>query len=198
MNKNAKAPQKIYQLKITLTGTRPPIWRRILVPDTMRLDQLHDAIQAVFGWFNYHLHEFESGRQRYGKPDPETDVEGYPPAINERKVVLSQVMRSPRARLKYTYDFGDDWEHAIVLEKTLAPDPELSYPACIGGKMRCPPEDCGGIPGFHNFLKIMGSPEHPEHSEMLEWAGRSFDRNDFSVAEADSALRPTKRTRRRT
>jgi Plasmid pRiA4b ORF-3-like protein len=191
--KNAKVatvelPQ-VYQLKITLRNTRPPIWRRLLVPANIKLNKLHDVLQTTFGWFNSHLHQFESREELYGVPDPELAMGGLK-VVNERTVTLARAVETGGPRLNYTYDFGDGWDHTIVLEKTLDPDPVLRYPVCLAGKGKCPPEDCGGIPGFYNFLEIMADPAHPEHDELLNWAGGPFDPDEFSPEVVNYALHP--------
>jgi hypothetical protein len=176
-----RAPQSIYQLKITLLGTKPPIWRRALVPSEFTLDKLHRVLQAVMGWEDSHLHEFRVGRQRFGIPDLEDDFMGGPRCIHERKVRLSEVLGRTGAKLDYTYDFGDSWEHTVTLEKILLPDADQRYPRCTAGKLRCPPEDCGGIGGFYNFLEAIDDPEHEQHDELLEWIGGTYDPEAFSL-----------------
>lgn len=189
---------EIYQLKITLIGSaNPPIWRRVLAPAEMSLAKLHHAIQLVFGWHDCHLHEFSSGHDRYGPPDLDDDYGGLPAPASESKTKLPAVLGWVKATLRYTYDFGDGWEHAIVTEKILAPDAALAYPTCIDGKGRCPLEDCGGLGGFYELLKVLGNPKHPEYAGMLEWAGGPIDRNDFSVVEADNRLQSMRKKRQR-
>lgn len=188
----------IYQLKITLMGSaNPPIWRRVLAPAEMNLAQLHQVIQLVFGWHDCHLHEFTSGRERFGPPDPDDDLGGLPPAASESKTKLPAVLGHVKASLHYTYDFGDGWEHVIVTEKILLPDKALIYPACIGGKGHCPPEDCGGLGGFYDLLEVLGNPKHPDHAEMLEWVGGPIDKDNFSVVEADDRLQLMRKKRQR-
>ena len=187
--KTSETSGDIYQLKITLVGSsNPPIWRRILAPASMSLAQLHDAIQLVFGWQECHLHEFTAGHERYGPPDPDDDFGGLPPPTSERKTKLPAVLGWVKARLNYTYDFGDGWEHAIVTEKILAPDAALAYPICTAGKGHCPPEDCGGLGGYYDLLKVLSNPKDPEYAGMLEWVGGPIDKHDFSVADADERL----------
>jgi hypothetical protein len=128
----------IVKLKVTLTGIRPPVWRRLLVPAAMTLRDLHDAIQASMGWDDAHLHDFEVAGEHYGDPATTDDV------TNEARLTLGQIRRAGAQRFKYTYDFGDDWEHIIVIEGTVARVEDQRYPTCIAGKRACPPEDCGG------------------------------------------------------
>lgn len=186
-NGNVPILHDIYQLKITLIGTRPPIWRRVLAPADLTLAQFHNVLQAVVGWENCHLHEFRIGRQRFGVPDPEDRLMGGTGCINERKVRLSDVLGKAGAKAEYTYDFGDSWEHSIVVEKVLTPEPGAVYPVCTDGKRHGPPEDCGGLGGYDNFLEAIADPEHEEHEEMLEWIG-SFDPEAFSVDHVNRKL----------
>jgi hypothetical protein len=171
--------EAIYRLKVSLRGIRPPIWRRFLVPANITLRRLHDCLQEVMGWTDSHLHQFEAGGVIYGRPDPEFGVA----TINETTARLAQVLRRPKDRLTYEYDFGDGWEHDVVLECILPPAPTARYPIVEDGKRACPPEDCGGPYGYLRFLEILADPRHPEHGEMLEWAGGEFDPGAFQVPE---------------
>jgi len=183
---NQKAPisPAIYQLKVTLVGARPPIWRRLLVPAELTLAQLHAVLQAAMDWENSHLHDFRIGRQRFGPPDPG----GWGSAINERKARLCDVLGGQGGKAVYTYDFGDSWEHAITVEKVLPPELGVSYPACTGGKRRGPPEDCGGIGGYENLLEAIRDPAHEEHQDLLEWIGGAFDPEAFSIDDINRRL----------
>jgi hypothetical protein len=181
------AAARVFQLKVTLKGTKPPIWRRLLVDSSATLDQLHEAIQAAFGWWNYHLYEFEFGRARYGLPDPD-DFDVGPPARDARAARLDQVAAAGSA-FTYTYDFGDYWEHKVTVEKVLDTSPVASLPACIDGRRAGPPEDCGGVWGYEELLTILGDPSHPEHAGLAEWASAwggaaldpaAFDPSDFA------------------
>src|SRR6266851_469901 len=115
-------PQEIYQIKVTLLGTDPPIWRRLLIPADLTLEQLHDVLQAAMGWEDCHLHEFQIGQKRFGKPDPDEGFMGMPAARDERTVRMFSVLGKVGAKAVYTYDFGDGWEHSIAVEKVLPPD----------------------------------------------------------------------------
>jgi hypothetical protein len=193
--KKIEVPQAIYQIKVTLLGTRPPIWRRLLVPAGLTLKQLHDVLQAAMGWEDCHMHDFHVGQKRFGKPDPNDQLMGLPATGNERAVRLFTVLGKVGAKAVYTYDFGDGWQHAIVLEKVLPPQPELLYPVCVDGKLPGPPEDCGGIPGFYNLLEVIRDPAHDQHEEMLEWVGGDFDPEAFSVDDVNQRLAPLQRRR---
>ena len=186
-------PQEIYQLKLTLRYTKPPIWRRLLVPAGLTLEVMHDVLQLAMGWTDSHLHEFRVGQKRYGIPDPEDQFMGLPPVGNERRVHLFMVLGKAGAKANYTYDFGDGWEHAIVVEKVMQPAAGIAYPICIDGKRQCPPEDCGGIPGFYDLLAAISDPAHKEHEDMLDWLGGDYDPEAFSVEEINAKLLPLQR-----
>jgi hypothetical protein len=186
-------PQDIYQIKVTLLGTRPPIWRRLLVPAGLTLEVLHDVLQVAMGWDDSHLHEFRIGQERFGKSDRRDRLLGGDPIGNERKTHLYRVLGKVGAKAVYSYDFGDSWEHAVVVEKVLPPEPALSYPLCVGGKLHGPPDDCGGIPGYYNLVEAIGDPTHPEHEELLNWVGGEFDPEAFSVKDVNQRLAPIQR-----
>jgi hypothetical protein len=188
MAKKIWLPQEIYQLKVTLLETKPPIWRRLLVPAGLTLEVLHDVLQIAMGWTDSHLHEFRVGQKRFGKPDPEDELMDLPEVSNESTAHLFMVLGKAGAKAIYTYDFGDSWEHAIVVEKVLQPGPGVVYPMCVGGKLLCPPEDCGGIPGYYNLLEAISDPAHKEHEDMLDWLGGSYDPEAFSVDEVNRRL----------
>ena len=196
--KKTTAPKEIYQIKITLLGTKPPIWRRLLVPSGLTLERLHDAVQVAMGWQDCHLHEFRIGQQRFGIPDPEDMLMGMPAAVNERTVRLFNVLGEAGSKAEYTYDFGDSWDHSIVVEKVLPIEPGRSYPACIGGKRRGPPEDCGGVPGYYNLIEALSDPRHDEHEEMLDWMPDDFDPEAFSADEVNTRLTPAHRSHSKT
>ena len=186
--KKIESSQEIYQIKIALLGTRPPVWRRLLVPAGMTLAQLHDVLQTAMGWENCHLHEFRIGGQTFGVPDPDATLMGGTASINERKVRLCDVLGKASAKAEYTYDFGDSWEHSILVEKLLPSEPGLNYPICTDGERHGPPEDCGGVGGYYNLLEAIHDPEHQEHEEMLEWIGGDFDPEAFSVEDVNRRL----------
>ncbi len=179
---------QIYQLKITLKDSKPPIWRRVQVPSDVSLGKLHRIIQEAMGWFDSHLHQFEIGETYYGVPSRD-DFGDFYEVKNEKTVKLNQLISRPKAKLLYQYDFGDSWEHEILLEKILPPEPGVQYPVCITGKRACPPEDCGGVWGYDSFLETIQNPKHPEHAEMLEWVGGSFDPEAFDLEAVNRALR---------
>ena len=180
-------PASIYQLKITLRYIRPPVWRRVQVPTDIMLAKLHRIIQVAMGWYDSHLHQFIVGETYYGVPsiDEFSELE----LKDERRARLNQVLSKPKKKIIYEYDFGDGWEHEILLEKILQPDPAVRYPRCVDGARACPPEDCGGTGGYENFLVAIRDPDHEEHDEYLEWIGGEFDPEEFDLEELDTALR---------
>ena len=176
---------QVYQFKITLRDIKPPIWRRIQVPETYTFWDLHVAIQDAMGWSDYHLHEFEIA-------DPSTDLMvniGIPDEDFDREILpgwkqkIADYFSMGNRLAEYIYDFGDNWEHIIKLEKILPRDKNVDYPKCIAGKRACPPEDCGGIWGYENFLEIINDPDNEEYEDMIEWVGGEFDPEHFDVKE---------------
>ncbi len=178
----------LFQLKITLRGvSKPPVWRRMLVPAAIALDELHEVILRVMGWHGGHLHVFSDGMTEYGVPDREL---GH---ADEAGVELADLVSVPGERVSYTYDFGDDWEHDIKLEKVLAPDPAVAIPVCLTGKGACPPEDCGGAWGYADLKEAIANPGREEHEKLLGWLGlddpSEFDPAEFSLDEVNARLR---------
>ena len=181
----ARSLRSIYQLKVSLKWSRPPIWRRLQITSTDNLEDLHDALQIVMGWTNSHLHEFSSGRERYGMPD-----EDFPSEVHDEiDYRIDQVLHKEKDRLDYSYDFGDGWEHELVLEKILPYKTDAVLPVCLKGSRACPPEDVGGIPGYEMFLQAISDPAHPDHEDMLEWVGGSFDAEHYDLSETNELLR---------
>ena len=174
----------VYQMKVTLEDISPPIWRRIQITNNTTLSKLHRILQIIMGWSDYHLHEFIIDGVSYGVPDKESMLE----VKNEKNVRLSQVVSEEHTKFAYIYDFGDYWQHKILIEKILPLEPDMQSPICIKGKRACPPEDCGGVYGYYDFLEKIQSPNHPEHDEMLEWAGGSFDPEAFDLDEINQML----------
>lgn len=179
--------EDVFQIKISLAGVSgPPVWRRILVPATIRLDRMHEAIQAVMGWENYHMHVFSHGPVEYAVPDREL---GY---RDERTATVHDLVDGEGDRIHYTYDFGDDWNHVITVEKVLCAEPGRCYPECVAGKGACPPEDCGGVWGYRHLREVLAEPADEEHEEMREWLGlehgSDFDPAAFDADEANYRL----------
>jgi hypothetical protein len=179
-----KQSDLIYQLKITLKNIQPPVWRRVQVKDCT-LARLDDIIQTCMGWEGEHLSAFEVGGEQYSVPYPDGMMEGR----DARKLKLSQIVALGVKKFTFTYDFGDNWDHTIEIEKTLPAESGARYPRCIEGKRACPPEDCGGPWGYGDFLKAIQNPKHPEHEELLEWVGGEFDPEAFDLELINEGLR---------
>ncbi|HVX15912.1 MAG TPA: plasmid pRiA4b ORF-3 family protein [Pirellulales bacterium] len=182
---------RLFQFKITLLDIKPAIWRRIQIPDCT-LPDLHEFIQAAFGWWNYHLHLFEIVGTTYMEPDPDGDDWGME-FEDERGVLLSKLLpkSAKRVRWIYEYDFGDSWRHEVLFEGFPPADPKAKYPLCLEGARACPPEDCGGWPGYVNYLEAIADPKHPEHRDMLRWRG-PFDPDAFDAKKATREMRKVK------
>jgi hypothetical protein len=178
----------IYQLKITLRDSKPPIWRRVMVPSKFSLYKLHEVIQIAMGWTNSHLHQFVIDGQRYSIPSPDD----WEPVVDERRYSLSQIASREKHKFVYEYDFGDSWEHEIIVEKISPPEAGMKYPVCIKGKRACPPEDVGGVWGYDSFLEAIHNLNHEEHDSYLEWVGGEFDPEEFNLDEINQALREMK------
>lgn len=176
---------KIYQLKITLQDSKPPIWRRVCVDGESDLYTLHEIIQIVMGWTNSHLHQFIIQQEYYSEPDPFAMRS----LKDEREFQLAQVVPQEKITFVYEYDFGDNWAHQILVEKIFSPEPGISYPICVKGKHSCPPEDVGGMWGYAHFLEAINDPTHEEHESFMEWWGEPFDPEDFDLEETNKALR---------
>ncbi|MEJ2347395.1 MAG: plasmid pRiA4b ORF-3 family protein [Gammaproteobacteria bacterium] len=173
----------IYRIHVTLKYAAPPIWRRIEVPADIRLGRLHRILQTVMGWTDSHLHAFRAGDVTYGVPDPD-----FPDATRAERNVRLDKIAAPGDTFIYEYDFGDGWEHELKIEKVLPADYTIHYPRCIAGERACPPEDCGGPPGYEDLLAALGDPAHPEHEAMHDWAGPGFDPERFDLAEVNRLL----------
>jgi len=182
--KKSTTNSTIYQLKITLKYIRPPIWRRVQVLTTTTLHQLHLIIQAAMGWYNCHLHSFSIAGIEYGQPHPDDDLV----VRDSKSVKLSQVVVGEKFKFFYTYDFGDSWEHEILVEKHLPAVSNVQYPVCTTGKRACPPEDCGGPWGYAELLEVLNDPEDPEYEEKMEWLGETFAPDTFNKDEVQQRL----------
>jgi hypothetical protein len=183
--KSAAASVKgaVYQVKIGLHGARPPIWRRLRLPASTTLAELHQVIQAAFSWEDAHLHAFEVGGRRYSRPD----FELWDEAADEGKARLRDLVARPGARLRYTYDFGDSWDHDLLVEDILPPD-GVRHAVCLTGRRAGPPEDCGGVWGYAELCDIIANPGHPDHAERVEWLGRPHDPAAFDKDAINASL----------
>ncbi len=175
---------QVFQFKITLKGIRPPIWRRIQVSELYNFWELHVAIQDAMDWVDYHLHQFEmknpfTGKQTLiGLPADDYDWSRNTLPGWEQKISL---WFTPQNNLAlYTYDFGDNWEHKVQLEKILPRERDVKYPICLSGKRACPPEDCGGVLGYYELLEIIKNPADERYEEMKMWLGEKYDPEYFN------------------
>lgn len=185
MKPTAVADERELQLKVTLLGTKPPVWRRLLVREGITLADLHQAIQLSMGWFDCHLYSFEVKGRSYTT----LRVDPFPDDLDTETTGLRELrLRNKGTKLRYVYDFGDDWTHQIEVEAVSPLDPGAAYPRCLAGRRACPPEDCGGPSGYARLLEAAADTRHPEHAEMEEWLGRRFDPARFDIDEANAAL----------
>lgn len=182
-----KGSPKALQLMIALKGIRPAVWRRILASESSTLRELHAVLQAVFGWSDYHLHEFEIGGLTYG--DPESDELGERRLHDDARTKLRALDLKEGSSFLYRYDFGDDWEHIVRIEKILPRESGATLPRCVAGGRACPPEDVGGAGGYARFLEAITDPMDEEHASLLQWIGGAFDPEAFDAKRADDRLR---------
>ena len=173
----------MFSLRITLDEVTPTVWRRLLVPGGIRLAKLHDVFQAAMGWTNSHLHCFTIGSQRFG---PQFD--DYPEdEVDENAVTVLDAIGEHR-RFSYEYDFGDSWEHQIVVEEHVRLPHGLKHAVCLDGENACPPEDCHGSGGYAELLEALADPTHEDHDDLINWVGGAFDPASFDLAEVNVVL----------
>lgn len=175
--------QRVLQLRVTLEDIRPVIWRRLLVPGSVRLNRLHEMFQAAMGWTGSHLHQFRVDGVVYGM-----QFDDYPEdELDETAHTVIGTIGKVR-RFFYDYDFGDNWRHEVVVEEVTSWPFGLKYAVCLDGQRACPPEDVGGTPGYEDFLRVLADPEHDEYEHMMGWSGGGFDPEEFSLAATNIAL----------
>jgi hypothetical protein len=186
----ARTAAPIYHLEIVLNGTQPPIRRRLQVPANANLGWLHAVIQVAMGWTNSHLHQFRAGGACYSDTRHNfAEYEGDPEILEARQFTLQQIAPREKDSFGYEYDFGDSWEHTLTVVKILPPAPaDAKIAVCLDGARACPPEDCGGVWGYENLLKILKNRKHPEHKTMKEWLGRPLDPEAFDLAKTNHWL----------
>lgn len=185
--KQTEPQVEVYAIKVTRLDTSPLVWRRILVPRDITLRNLHSTLQTVMGWAGSHLHQFVLPRQKFSDASYRVGTK----VANENRTTLGELIWASGARLLYEYDFGDGWQHELVLEEVLLGD-ESFQQMCVAGKRCCPPEDCGGPQGFAELLEALGDANHPDHEEVCEWLG-DFVPESFSVEDINRKLRRRKR-----
>lgn len=175
--------QSAFRLRITLDEVVPTVWRRLLVPGSVRLAKLHGMFQAAMGWTDSHLHSFEIGGQLYGMHfDDYSEDE-----IDEKKVTVLRAIGEHR-RFSYEYDFGDSWGHEVVVEEATRSPRGLKYAVCIDGQNACPPEDCGGVGGYSELLEVLADPGHEDHDHFMQWVDGPFDPSLFDLVATNAAL----------
>ena len=180
----AASKNEILQIKSTLQGIRPPIWRRIQIPASETFWGLHCAIQDAMGWDDMHLHSFRARHRKYGDieirvPWDGEENEEFLDFLPDWECKIRDCLRKAKDQCLYKYDFGDGWKHIVELEKILPAEPDVSYPVCVTGRRACPPEDCGGVWGYMRLLEALKNPENVQHKELLEWLGDRFDPEAF-------------------
>jgi len=178
--------KQMYQFKITLNDASPTIWRRIQVINDITLKRLAATILIAMGWTNSHMHQFHIGSRRFGLANE--DMEEFDDYEIEDKFRLRDFSLEEIRKFVFEYDFGDGWDHEVMLEKILEPQKGVMYPVCLGGARHCPPEDCGGTRGYADFLKIIADPNHQEHESTLEWVGGKFDPEEFNLKSINNWL----------
>jgi len=178
---------KILQLKIDLNYIRPTITRTVLVPDDYSFYQLHHLIQISMGWSNYHLFSFREKEYVIELPDEFDDVDNDSglgkkvKKIDPRKIYLGEYFNAEKVKINYEYDFGDSWGHSVTLQKITEAEKARTYPVCIKAKQNCPPEDCGGFPGYMNLVEIMQKKKGREYAEMVEWLGGEYNPSEVDI-----------------
>jgi hypothetical protein len=181
---------KIYQIQISLKYSKPKIWRRILIYSNTKLSDFHKILQICTGWRNYHLHQFVKDGICYTKKIDD-DFDG--DIVDYKNIKVKDLLKLEKDKIFYEYDFGDSWEHNIVLEKILSYDNNVKYPICINGKRNFPPEDCGGIYGYEELINILKNPNHKEYKNMVEWLDSldytNFDSEYFNKNEINNFLK---------
>ncbi len=181
--------KQIYQVKISLSGFKPSIWRRILVPSNLKLSDFHKVIQTAMGWENYHLHQFVKNKTYFSKQMPNDIFWDDSSDTDYGNMKVCDLLTKEKEKVVYEYDFGDGWEHNIVLEKILPGEEEFKRAVCLDGKMHGPPEDCGGIYGYANMLEIIKNPDHEEYGRYVDWLEEEFDQEYFNLEEVNKMLK---------
>ncbi|MEP7109567.1 MAG: plasmid pRiA4b ORF-3 family protein [Ferruginibacter sp.] len=185
--------REIIQLTVSLQHSNPLIWRSILVNKETSFFELHHIIQIAMGWKNYHLFEFNLDGYRVGMIEENEDGCSSNQLFDATKTLLTDILSLEKDSFLYNYDFGDGWLHEIELEQLLEKEDKVNYPTCIFGQLNCPPEDCGGIYGFHTMLKILQDTKHPENIEMRNWVGKKYDPEIFEPSKINKQLKQLKK-----
>ena len=184
---------EIIQLKVSLEGSDPLIWRTLLINRETTFFELHHIIQLAMGWKNYHLFEFNLDGYRVGMIEENEEGYGSNQLLDANKTLLTDIISLEKDRFHYNYDFGDYWMHEVTVEKLLPKEEKTVYPVCVNGELNCPPEDCGGIGGFYNMLKILQDKRHPEYKDMRTWIGKKYDPLAFDTVKVNKQLKQLKK-----
>lgn len=180
---------QVYQIKITIEESKPAIWRRVLVSPEELLYDLHYVIQAVVGWEDSHQHQFIKDKKYYIEKQEGDEEWDDTNCVDYNEMTIRDLLKKESDKMRYEYDFGDGWMHEVLLEKIIEADDKGEYPICIDGEQNCPPEDCGGMPGYYHLLDVLTKKDHAEYDETVEWLGDDFDQAFFSVDESNEVLR---------
>jgi hypothetical protein len=181
--------REIYQVKVSLTGFNPKIWRRLLVPSSMLLRDFHKVIQTGMGWENAHLHQFIKDKKFYAPRLKEDTLWDDANNVDYKRTRIHDLLQKENDKLIYEYDFGDSWKHTIILEKVVPIDPAFKHPVCIAGKMRCPPEDSGGVMGYAMMLENLKDPKGENYDDAADWLGTEYDPEYFDRNEVNMLLK---------
>jgi len=184
-----KPPERVLSLRLTVTGTQPKVWRRLMVRETMWLSRLHDAIQIAFDWFDYQTHAFALDDLKLGNPVKLDDLV----VEDDRDVTLADLDLGQRERLVYEYHFGEGWRVDIRVERTGVVEKGVRYPVCLAGERAGPPEDCGGLEAFHDMLACLKEPNSDLGREWMEWLGPNFDPAECGLDKVNAALKRLRR-----
>jgi hypothetical protein len=174
----------VHTLRVSLRDVQPEVWRRVVVRSGTPLPKLARLLEQAMGWAGYHLHLFDVGGVLFGVPDEDADY-----MINEKAAMVRHVLPRPGSSLRWDYDFGDGWEHDVVVEAIESPVEGKGYPVCLDGERACPPEDCGGVSGYEELLRVLGDPSDPEHEHMVSWTPEGFDPAVFDLVAANRNMR---------
>ncbi len=188
MIKKITDPKKTigFVIRIELEYIEPAIWRLVAIPSDLTLEELHHVIQIAMGWTDSHLHQFFHQKNRYGIPDEDF---GDDDTLPEEDFTVNEFFKRKGSKLEYEYDFGDSWVHQIKCEKVIKGGDNAEILKVLDGKRACPPEDCGGFPGYFNLLEIISDPDHEEYENMIEWLGNEFDPEAFDIIEANELFK---------
>ncbi len=181
--------KEIYQIQIALKDFKPKIWRRLLISSDLLLPDFHKIIQTSMGWTNSHLHQFIKNQVFYTEKMPDDDFWDEMDHVDYKSTKISDLLKKEKEKIIYEYDFGDGWNHNIILEKILPIDDKINYPVCLRGEMCCPPDDCGGTWGYSEILEILEQPDHEEYEEYVTWLGKKFDPEYFDKDEVNKLLK---------